>query len=898
MPEVLSAPPSAVPPPARSDRDRRILLGLAQRIDAGDPGAHNNLGVLYFNKGMLDEAVVQFQRALEIDPRMQVAQRNLEIAYFNTGYYHRLIAELSRRLDDAPGDSGARRRLARACLSTGDHAGAVRELGYLLAESPDDLQTLLELGRVEKEAGRYEVAMNHFARGLELDPDSGVFRFHLGELEYHRGMLDAARRQLEEAIRLLPDFSDAHHLLAFVLGDLDEVELAAAAAARASELNPALARAEANLSLDRYNSARYGELVRDREARPAVVESGYLAGYHLGIAYRQRGMYDEALRELGRALERGEDDGLVRQAIAEVRLVRGEVGEAVRLYRDLCSHGPASPKLLNELGVSLHRSGDVPGAERSYRRAIEADADYALAWNNLAVARMHRGDAAAAGECLARAVDLHPRLVDAWCNLGLLAEESGKLPQALRSYRAASDADAEAAAAWVGAGRVLSEMERFAEARNSLVRAVEIDPESAAARYHLGFALARLGEFDAGRRETERALALDPYYPAPRFRLAIDLQFEYTEVLAPELDAAARVAAGEAVPTFDFDAAQLADAFRALEAPAAPPPLPPGSDDPFRLARDYLGKGLLARAAAEVRRLVGAGAEPVEAASLAAEILMGQGYFGEALERYDAALVRLEDSPADPRLGRLWLGRSEALLRLGRAAEAHDAARRAREHAGVEEAALRSHGEAYLLERRAGAAVEVFRRLTALREDDPPAWRALGAALHLAGDLRGAEDALERALSLDPDHVAARLELAGLLLETHRDEEAAHMCGVALDFLPGFPDAVMLLAQVRLRQGRFDEAIGLLAELLSRDAYHLAGLVALGRVLEQAGRREDAMRALRRAIRLDPGRAEAALLLRRLEEARSDERLLPDGSTSFRLVPAGSAAAGGEERRG
>src|SRR5690606_20721057 len=111
-------------------------------------------------------------------------------------------------------------------------------------------------------------AMIWFRRGMELDPGSGVFRFHLGELEYHRGMLSEAREQLEEAIRLLPDFADAHHLLAFVLGDLGENAAAAAAAERARELNPALSRAETNLSLDQYNPARYGELVGDREARP------------------------------------------------------------------------------------------------------------------------------------------------------------------------------------------------------------------------------------------------------------------------------------------------------------------------------------------------------------------------------------------------------------------------------------------------------------------------------------------------------------------------------------------------------------------------------------------------------------------------------------------------------
>src|ERR1043165_825907 len=63
-----------------SERDLTVLRSFARRIDPSDAGAHNNLGVLYYQKGLVPEAIEQFTRALELDPRMQVAQRNLEIA--------------------------------------------------------------------------------------------------------------------------------------------------------------------------------------------------------------------------------------------------------------------------------------------------------------------------------------------------------------------------------------------------------------------------------------------------------------------------------------------------------------------------------------------------------------------------------------------------------------------------------------------------------------------------------------------------------------------------------------------------------------------------------------------------------------------------------------------------
>src|SRR3989304_1264011 len=94
----VSAPGPMSAPTTRSVRDMEILRALAKRINDSDAGAHNNLGVVYYNKGMYADAITHFERALELDPRMQVAERNLQIAYFHTGYFEKLVAELRERL--------------------------------------------------------------------------------------------------------------------------------------------------------------------------------------------------------------------------------------------------------------------------------------------------------------------------------------------------------------------------------------------------------------------------------------------------------------------------------------------------------------------------------------------------------------------------------------------------------------------------------------------------------------------------------------------------------------------------------------------------------------------------------------------------------------------------------
>lgn len=840
---------------ALSPRDREILLGFADRIEPGDAGGHNNLGVLYFNKGLIAEAVDQFQRAIEIDPSMSVARRNVEIAYLSTGYYDDLIAALGQRLRDHPGDRAARWRLARAHQYTGHLTEAKAEFRRLLANAPDDPQVLVELGRAEKDLGNFAEARRIYTQALGLDPDSSVLHFHLGELHYHEGNSEEARRVLERVVTRAPAFAEAHHLLSFVLGDLGESERAAESLDRALELAPWLGEARAGLSIDRNSQVRYVELVGERRARPEAVRDHFLAHYHLGIAFRRKGLYDEALREFERAQERGEAPALVDQAKAEVLLVAGRDREAEDLYRAIIEESGGTPKLLNELGVTLHRVGRLDRAEACYREALSADADYYLAENNLAVAMANAGDVSGARSVLESVTRRRPTFIEGLYNLGLLALESGRRRQALTAFRAAVEADPISAAGWLGVGAVLSETGELLEARRALAKAVELAPDSAEARYRFAFLLNRLGDVDGSLRETQRALALNPFFTAPRLRLAIELHFEYAEILAPEISTDTRLDTSEAVPDFSVDADEITRIFAGLrETDSTDKSGSPEAAVDYALAEDYLSKGLLQRARAEIQRVVTAGGDPVCASILSGEIFRLQGLDGEALERFDAALERLGTGWSH-RHERALMGRGWSLLSLGRAEEALDTAETVLEAASASVEAGRLRAEALLALGRGRRALESFQALQEKDPDDPGLLIRVAVAARLARRPSLAHQALTRALELDPDRIAARVELGSLCLSEGLVDEAVAQGRLALEALPGYGEAALLVADAELERGDFAAAVGVLVDLLADDPYHLDALLRLGEILLENGRTEDAMIALWRVLRFDPNSA-------------------------------------------
>lgn len=836
-----------MPASAPSERDLAVLRSFARRIDPSDAGAHNNLGVLYYQKGLLDDAIEQFTRALELDSRMQVAQANLELACQESGTFERRVAELEARLARTPDDREVRWALGRTYATLGHHAEAVREFEALLRWHPTDVPALLQLGQAEKARGRLDAATEWFQRAMGEDPSAAQAFVALGETLYQRGRPEEALGVLEDAARRFPDHADAHHLLSFLYGDLGRHEEARGAARTATRLNPSLARAQANLVLPRAERR-----APEAGATPGVVEGAALTHYALGLAFRQKGKYPEAMGEYRQALDAGEDPRLAMQGLAEVHLLRRELQPALDAYEQLVERFPDSPKLWNEQGVCLQHLGLRERAEASYREALLRDDGYALAWNNLAVALAAVGRIGETREALQAALTRAPKLTAARLNLALAHARSGDGGAALAAYQDVLASEPDNAIAWNGVGLMLMEGQRLTEARTAFQRAIEADETLAAAHYNLSFTQSRLGEHDAALHATRRALELEPYYVPQKFALAIDVQYEHPTIFIPPAfggDEPLQTASG-----FALDRAQLDDAFAALEpAPAPQAPAVP-ADETLAEARAHLDAGRLDRAVVAARQVRTPVAAAAAAATLLGDVFARRGLHGEALERYRTALTLM---PTDRGAA---VGALRAQLALGRgaaaAAEAHEAARRFGEDAEVQALAARVQVAA----RDTTAAFARARAAVTLAPRSPDALDSLAEAHEARGEREAAVGALRRALDADPAAANRWLRL-GELESARGDVPAARSAfGRALSLLPTFADAAVGLARLELERGTSRAAVRVLAEVLAADPFSTDALAVLGRALLADGRADAALAAADRALRFDPAHAEALLV--------------------------------------
>ena len=165
------------------------------------------------------------------------------------------------------------------------------------------------------------------------------------------------------------------------------------------------------------------------------------------------------------------------------------------------------------------------------------------------------------------------------------------------------------------------------------------------------------------------------------------------------------------------------------------------------------------------------------------------------------------------------------------------------------------------LGRRAGryrAAEDAVRSLLFFEPNVPDTLVMLGDLLTDEGRYDEARERFEQAIHLDDSHVGAFVGLARLERYTSDVEaDVLSAAEVAVSVGPGDPRPLTALAEAKLDEGRYDEAIELLSEALQRDPDHGRARYDLGLARARQGDMEQARQEWNRYVELEPATGEA-----------------------------------------
>lgn len=178
--------------------------------------AYNNLGYALVEQQNLEEALDAFRKA------MQVASNNDQkyVAYVGIAYILRLqgreeeaITEYQKAIQLDPTDSTAYINLGHVLTDQNRLNEAINAYSQAIKLDPQDATSYYNLGRVYYLQKNYRQAIALYRRAIQIDPKNPYPHNGLGIIFIAQGNLEQAITELQTALKLDPNFSDAQNNL-------------------------------------------------------------------------------------------------------------------------------------------------------------------------------------------------------------------------------------------------------------------------------------------------------------------------------------------------------------------------------------------------------------------------------------------------------------------------------------------------------------------------------------------------------------------------------------------------------------------------------------------------------------------------------------------------------------
>jgi len=223
-------------------KDSESLATRALACTTGNFVALNNLGVVLFNRGKVNEAMEEFQKSLEVEPENAEVLNNLGNALATKGSDEAAITQYEKALEIQPAYADAHYDLGKVLRKEGRLDEAVAQYRKALEIAPEHVDALNNLGNALALKGEDAAAIAQYKKALEIQPGQAAAHYNLGNVLVKDGRLNEAVAQYRQALEINPDQLDAQNNLAWLLATTSDPSLrdgakAVELAARANQLS-------------------------------------------------------------------------------------------------------------------------------------------------------------------------------------------------------------------------------------------------------------------------------------------------------------------------------------------------------------------------------------------------------------------------------------------------------------------------------------------------------------------------------------------------------------------------------------------------------------------------------------------------------------------------------------
>ena len=171
------------------------------------------LGTALVRTGQRDRGQVYMDRIFKAGESAE-ARLLMGTALIQTKDYPAAVVEFKKAVELNPQLPTARTMYGRALMAVGDTDAAAREFLRALQVNPNDFDANLQLGALRKRDQQNDEARMYLERAVRLRPQDATARFGLAGVEMALNRNEQARVLLEQLVVDVPNYEEAHVMLA------------------------------------------------------------------------------------------------------------------------------------------------------------------------------------------------------------------------------------------------------------------------------------------------------------------------------------------------------------------------------------------------------------------------------------------------------------------------------------------------------------------------------------------------------------------------------------------------------------------------------------------------------------------------------------------------------------
>lgn len=502
-------------------------------------------------RGNVNEAIIEYRRAIQGDPKLVLPHFKLGRIYFDRRDYTNAFEQLSETVRLEPANLEARILLARLKVRSQQFAESKKDAEAILKQHPDEIPALMVLGQSAQGLGDATVARSSFERVLRLQPTNSDALFLLGLLAWKEGQKDFAERNLKKAMENKPGWMMPVVTMTALLMQQSKMAEAEQVLRQSIARNPKGLEAYYLLTTLLMQQKRFPEAEGFAREIKSVGEAdphhrGTLGNYYFAIG--KPALAEQEYLEISKKYP---EDILNQRHLAALYLAEGKDADADRTIDSILSKRANDPQTLLLRGRRRIQQGRIEEGKVDLQRATQDQRTRGLAHYGLAEAFLREGQLKLAKQELQTASQLQPNLSAARLLLAQLELGSGNaagarsildqllarhpataVPYVMRSVALALQGDLSEAEKDLlpllqefpeAPNRALTyrtqawikfHQRQYAKSRKLLEQAYALQPASADALYLLGLTYLAEKQANAGLPQVEARVRAQPQWAA------------------------------------------------------------------------------------------------------------------------------------------------------------------------------------------------------------------------------------------------------------------------------------------------------------------------------------------------------------------------------------------------